>query len=558
MNETTEATAIFTPLWKRKWQILAVAILVAAATYGYYQRQATVYQATAQTNGGAETQEAATPKKGRRAKKAAAAAASGAQAQAAVSPIVHEVVANQLRTLIATPTALTALRGIVKAEEKGGFILISAEAETEKAAALLANTTANVYVIRRNEAQIAATKAAILVSRKQLQALELALIQQPNATLKGRGRKASGSASVALQAADLSTHINQLESELAVQGVRQIGKAKGARLIGPMPKQNALFGFAMALFLASIAAYFLSRFDRRLQSLTAIESVFQTHILSALPSVRHPLVARDGQLAPAPALSDPLRRLHAGLELTGAVIHGANGAGEQEPERPLRSILFLSPDAGDGKSTVIATLALVQRESDAQVVVVEANFRRPVQARLLDVMPAQGLADVLTGTLALDRALQEAESVPRLASSNSTSSRHAVTTVLESRGAGTLSVLVGGTGVPNPPALLARRSMADLLASLAEEFDYTLIDAPSPLQVSDVMPLLPVVDGIVLVARIGHTRETSARRLAQVLARTPSAPILGVVANDVSRGDLERYGFHSHGERRWLGKLTRQ
>jgi Mrp family chromosome partitioning ATPase len=83
-----------------------------------------------------------------------------------------------------------------------------------------------------------------------------------------------------------------------------------------------------------------------------------------------------------------------------------------------------------------------------------------------------------------------------------------------------------------------------------------LIDSPTPLLVSDAMPLLPLVDGILVVVRLGHTREISAKRLMQVLTQTPSAPILGVVANDVSRADLERYGFYStQREHRWLPKL---
>src|ERR1700726_3942316 len=154
MKETTEAAAIFTPLWKRKWQILAVALLVALGTYFYYKREATVYLATTQTNGGTEVQEPTT-KKGKRARKLAAAAASGvpngAQAAAIVSPLLREVVVHRLRSL-QSPLALTAARGTVKASEKGGFIQISAEAETGKAAALLANTTAQAYVAQRNAA----------------------------------------------------------------------------------------------------------------------------------------------------------------------------------------------------------------------------------------------------------------------------------------------------------------------------------------------------------------------------------------------------------------------
>jgi succinoglycan biosynthesis transport protein ExoP len=104
-------------------------------------------------------------------------------------------------------------------------------------------------------------------------------------------------------------------------------------------------------------------------------------------------------------------------------------------------------------------------------------------------------------------------------------------------------VLTSGEAIANPPALLASRTMSELLSSIAEDFDRVLIDAPPPLEVSDVMPLLHSVDGLLLVARVGHTRVTSAQRLAELLRRTASAPVLGVVANHVKRSDIERYGF---------------
>ena len=118
-----------------------------------------------------------------------------------------------------------------------------------------------------------------------------------------------------------------------------------------------------------------------------------------------------------------------------------------------------------------------------------------------------------------------------------------MSTVVESARLGSLSALVGNGGVANPPALLAGEPMTDLLRSVSSEYDYVLIDVPPPPEVSDAMPLLEQVDGIVIVARIGHTREAAAERLAQILDRTLSAPVLGAVVNCVPRKEVEHYGF---------------
>jgi polysaccharide biosynthesis transport protein len=221
--------------------------------------------------------------------------------------------------------------------------------------------------------------------------------------------------------------------------------------------------------------------------------------------------------------------------------------------RPSRVVLFVSADAGDGKSTIVADLALIARDAGERVAVVEANFRRPVQARLLGLDGAHGLVDVLTGRLSVEQAMQRVHPIQPAGMADAQVAPGAVAT-LESTETGSLFLLAGGGSVANPPALLAHAAMADLLRSLADDFDYVLIDAPSPLEVSDVMPLLKVVDGVLTVARAGHTREMSAQRLVQLLGQA-NAPLLGTVANCLSNKEIERYGFSSANGRVWPGRL---
>ena len=123
---------------------------------------------------------------------------------------------------------------------------------------------------------------------------------------------------------------------------------------------------------------------------------------------------------------------------------------------------------------------------------------------------------------------------------------------------GALFLLAGDAAVPNPPALLADDAVPALLNSLAAEYDYVLIDSPSPLEFSDVMPLLGVVGGIIIVARANHTREVAAGRLVELLQRSSAAPVLGLVANCAARRDSERYGFAAPDGRAWKRKPSGQ
>jgi Mrp family chromosome partitioning ATPase len=542
MNETTDAAAIFAPLWRRKWLILAVALVVAAGSYVRYKRERPTYETSTQLYLGAATEESAPGEK--------ASKASNADVTNQASVINSIVVENVRKRLRGEHRGALAKGSKVRAKgtEKGEFITITVEAHSAKGAALLTNLVAQSYIERQGAARRRAIERSIALTRRQLRRIEAANAAKAAAAAKTKGSAAQSTSSI-IQSATLNTKINQLEASLELPGTEQIkqAKASGATLIGPEPRKDAIFGFVLGLVLASIAAYILSRFDRRLRSLPGLEEAFQAPILTALPRVRRPIVHRDGLPSPSNVLLEPLRRLHAGLELTGA--RGA-GNGESGPT----ALLVLSPDPGDGKSTLVADLALTKRDAGERVAVVEANFRRPVQAKLLGLQDAPGLADVLEGRLALEEAILRVLPVEQALETEPGSDSAGVATAVRAR-AGSLFLLAGGGAVPNPPATLAQPAMQELLRALAAEFDYVLIDVPSPLEVSDAMSLLKDVDGIVLVGRIGHTREASAGRLVQLLRQTGSAPVLGVAANCVAPRDLGRYGFASPGGQGWPLRL---
>src|ERR1700722_17013020 len=58
MSEAPDASAVFAPLWKGKWLILLVGVLVAAGTYVYYSHRPKVYDASTEVylGGGVEVQ----------------------------------------------------------------------------------------------------------------------------------------------------------------------------------------------------------------------------------------------------------------------------------------------------------------------------------------------------------------------------------------------------------------------------------------------------------------------------------------------------------------------
>ncbi len=542
MNETTDATAIFAPLWRRKWLILLVGVVVGVAAYFYYKAEEPTYQSTTQLYFPGTVEESTAGEKS----SSKSPAASLSYQAAVINTIVVETVRHTLRNEHQDALARTAIAR-AKSPEKTQFIIITTEAHTATGAATFANLIAQTYTKRQRLQRDEGIERSISIARRQLRRIEAA--STPKVTSKSTASKgktptlSSPSTSSILQIANLSSKINQLEASLLSNGAQQIKPAKptAALMLSPKPRKNAIFGFVLGLVLAAIAAYAVSRFDRRLRTLAGIEALFGFQILAALPKVGRPVVHRDGQSSPSKLLLEPLRRMHSTLML-----------GDDQESR--RVILVISPDAGDGKSTLVADLALVQREAGARVAVIEANFRRAVQAKLLGLEAAHGLAEVLTGRLSANEAMERVMPPAGAVESESEAAGAAVLTATQPR-AGSLFLLAGTRTVPNPPALLASEAMAELLRATAADFDYVLVDVPSPLEASDGMPLLKLADGIVIVARAGHTREASGQRLMQLLAQTGSAPVLGVAANCVAESDIERSGFSTRNGRAWSRKL---
>jgi len=164
-------------------------------------------------------------------------------------------------------------------------------------------------------------------------------------------------------------------------------------------------------------------------------------------------------------------------------------------ERRLRTLLVTSAIPGEGKSTILASLAVVMAQAGQRVILLDGDLRRPRLHRLFDVPLQGGLAmSLLAGSL--DGNVQAVSAVAGLA------------------------VLPAGPPPPNPAELLGSRRMRELLDHLAGQADVVLIDSPPLLAVTDAALLAQLVDGVLLVVESGKTRREMAldaiARLQQV------------------------------------------
>jgi Mrp family chromosome partitioning ATPase len=98
--------------------------------------------------------------------------------------------------------------------------------------------------------------------------------------------------------------------------------------------------------------------------------------------------------------------------------------------------------------------------------------------------------------------------------------------------------------------VLGAKRMKQLMQTARDSNDIVIIDSPPVLGVADTLPLLALVDGTLLVARVGQTKRAAARRAREIIDRIPGVEVLGVVANDVPKAELggDGYGYGYEGE----------
>jgi capsular exopolysaccharide synthesis family protein len=104
-------------------------------------------------------------------------------------------------------------------------------------------------------------------------------------------------------------------------------------------------------------------------------------------------------------------------------------------------------------------------------------------------------------------------------------------------------LLAAGSAQENPTDLLASPEWTDLMADLKREYDLVLIDSPVLLAVPDSLVLAAQTDGVILVHKPGSLDRRGLSRTRADL-RSAGARILGIVFNQVDKGDSELYPMY--------------
>lgn len=184
-------------------------------------------------------------------------------------------------------------------------------------------------------------------------------------------------------------------------------------------------------------------------------------------------------------------------------------------QKVLKTIALTSCNPQEGKTSLAISLGVTMAQSGWNVLLIDADMRKPTAAKRLNQGSIFGLSDYLRGDVELTDALCE---------TNITN----------------LTYLSCGTHHSNTMALLCSAHFEDLIGNARDDYDIVLFDTPALTSVGDGAFVASKADATLLVVKMEVTTLTDLKRVKEQLENV-NTNILGVVLNKVKKRDYKRY-----------------
>ncbi len=257
----------------------------------------------------------------------------------------------------------------------------------------------------------------------------------------------------------------------------------------PKPTLYVLVAAILGLFVGVGSAFLLERLDTRLRTGDEVREHFDEAILARMPR-------RGRTSASLNAFNEAFGLLRTNLRFAS-------------PDGSPGLIAVTSARDGEGKTTCVAQMALSIAEVESRVIVVDADFRRPMLQQELMPDTPEPLRPGLSNYLVDGCSLKE---------------------IVHDTGHTNVEIVPTGPLPPNPSAFLESQRVEPALRELAEQADLVLVDCPPLSAGADALTLAGRVDGVIVVVDLDRSNERAVRDVLHQL-KAVRAPILGFVLN---------------------------
>ena len=259
----------------------------------------------------------------------------------------------------------------------------------------------------------------------------------------------------------------------------------------------------VGLLVGSALAFFIEYLDTSVKTLDDAERFLKSPVLAVIPKDVSILIKTPGDTADAEAY----RILRANVEFN-------------KPNRDANTFTLISGGPGEGKSTTLNNLAYTCAKGGYNVLVVDADLRRPSQHTFFDVANGLGLVDYLTGKVDLEEVI--------------------MTTRIDN-----LSFIPSGQLPDESVGILNSQRMTDLVRKLKTQYDLVFFDSPPILGVSDGSVLASEVDMTIMVVQHRRFPRAMLQRVKQAVTNV-GGTLIGVVINNVDSRHDDGYGYYNN------------
>jgi capsular exopolysaccharide synthesis family protein len=289
------------------------------------------------------------------------------------------------------------------------------------------------------------------------------------------------------------------------------------RPIGPNKAFTVILAALIGMSLAAGGAYAIEFFDQTIKSRSEAERLTEMPMLIGIPSIRESTNTLTHVLnEPYSAFADAFRLLRTDLEIAGL-------------GTTLKTIVVISPGAGDGKTTVASNLMLAMAESKKRAVLVDADF---YQSTLEKQMGKRDQREI--GNFMVERV--------------STNAHLVYLKKVLSKGNPDYQLPI------NPSELLNSPELGHVLEQLRAAADVVIIDSP-PFILSDALVLSMKADAVLVVINQNHTRRDLVLKMKEQLKRA-NVKVIGFTMNNLIKRSPDYYSYYYHGDKSISVKKT--
>ena len=298
----------------------------------------------------------------------------------------------------------------------------------------------------------------------------------------------------------------QKKQEFEIMKASEIGNvwvvdtATSAGMIKPTVKRNIILAVIVGLFMGVGIAFFLEYLDNTIKNPDDLKQITELPLLGSIAKYDTQAEGNGGELIthtmPNTNVSEAFRTIRTNIFFASF-------------DTPKRLIGVTSALPSEGKTLVVANLAISIAQADKKVLLLDADMRRPRLHRIFNQKRSPGLSNLIMAE-DIEGALGD------------------VTRKLPISG---LDVIYAGDVPHNPNELLGSQKLKSIIDLVSDRYDYILFDSPPILSVSDSVVLTNQLDGTILVI---HAEKTEKNALKQALEAIPNEKVLGLVLNNIN------------------------